>query len=130
MLIKTHASGFNHPVPSEITPQGIYHGRRDIIKLMATGAAGAAMASWAGRQFEPDAILGGAGVERRLKRFAQALDRSGAFRQRDAVGRDAALVGGQGANRAEEQRQDEATECGRSAAGFHPKTPPSGLVSV
>ena len=50
MLIKTHASGFNHLVPSEITPQGIYHGRRDLIKLMATGAAGAAMAGWAGRQ--------------------------------------------------------------------------------
>ncbi|AYQ28353.1 MULTISPECIES: protein-methionine-sulfoxide reductase catalytic subunit MsrP [unclassified Polaromonas] len=50
MLIKTHASGFDHPVPSEITPQGIYQGRRDLIKLMATGAAGAAMAGWAGRQ--------------------------------------------------------------------------------
>jgi sulfoxide reductase catalytic subunit YedY len=50
MLIKTHASGFNHPVPSEITPRGIYHGRRDLIRLMAAGAAGAAMAGWAGRQ--------------------------------------------------------------------------------
>ncbi len=50
MLIKTHASGFNHPPPSEITPQGIYQGRRDLIKLMATGAAGAGLASWAGRQ--------------------------------------------------------------------------------
>lgn len=50
MLIRTHASGFDHPVPSEITPQGIYHARRDLIKLMATGAAGAAMAGWAGRE--------------------------------------------------------------------------------
>ncbi len=50
MLIKTNARGFDHPTPSEITPQGIYQGRRDLIKLMATGAAGAAMASWAGRQ--------------------------------------------------------------------------------
>ena len=50
MLIKTNARGFDHPVPSEITPQGVYHGRRDLIKLMATGAAGAAMAGWAGRQ--------------------------------------------------------------------------------
>ncbi|MGH8848583.1 MAG: protein-methionine-sulfoxide reductase catalytic subunit MsrP, partial [Polaromonas sp.] len=39
MLIKTHAGGFDHPVPSEITPQRIYQGRRDLIKLMATGAA-------------------------------------------------------------------------------------------
>ena len=29
MLIKTTTSGFHHPVPSEITPQGIYQGRRD-----------------------------------------------------------------------------------------------------
>ena len=50
MLIKTHSSGFDHRVPSEITPQGIYQGRRDIIKLMATGAAGAGLAGWAGRQ--------------------------------------------------------------------------------
>jgi len=50
MLIKSSSSGFDHPVPSEITPHGVYHGRRDLIKLMATGAAGAAMAGWAGRQ--------------------------------------------------------------------------------
>ena len=50
MLIKTSTSGFNHPVPSEITTQGTYQGRRDMMKLMATGAAGAALASWAGRE--------------------------------------------------------------------------------
>ena len=50
MLIKTNASGFSHPHPSEITAQGTYQGRREMIKLMATGAAGAAMASWAARQ--------------------------------------------------------------------------------
>ena len=50
MLIKTHAGGFDHPLSSEITPQSTYQGRRDLIKLMATGAAGAALASWAGRQ--------------------------------------------------------------------------------
>ncbi|MES2509674.1 MAG: protein-methionine-sulfoxide reductase catalytic subunit MsrP [Pseudomonadota bacterium] len=50
MLIRTNASGFNHPVSSEITSQGLYQGRRDMIRLMATGAAGAAMAGWAGRQ--------------------------------------------------------------------------------
>ncbi|MEO6322236.1 MAG: protein-methionine-sulfoxide reductase catalytic subunit MsrP [Polaromonas sp.] len=49
MLIKTNSSGFHHPVPSEITPQVIYQGRRDLIRLMATGTAGAALASWAGR---------------------------------------------------------------------------------
>ncbi|NMM08235.1 protein-methionine-sulfoxide reductase catalytic subunit MsrP [Polaromonas sp.] len=50
MLIKTHACGFDHPLSSEITPQSSYQGRRELIKLMATGAAGAALAGWAGRQ--------------------------------------------------------------------------------
>jgi len=50
VLIKTNANGFDHAVPSEITPQSVYAGRRDLIKLMAIGAAGAAMAGWAGRE--------------------------------------------------------------------------------
>ena len=49
MLIKTHDDGFVHAASSEITPQAVYAGRRDLMKLMATGAAGAAMAGWAGR---------------------------------------------------------------------------------
>ncbi|MDI1245696.1 MAG: protein-methionine-sulfoxide reductase catalytic subunit MsrP, partial [Rhodoferax sp.] len=50
MLIKTHADGFVHPVPSDITPLRTYQSRRDLIRLMATGAAGVAMASWASRE--------------------------------------------------------------------------------
>ncbi|GAB3475882.1 protein-methionine-sulfoxide reductase catalytic subunit MsrP [Polaromonas eurypsychrophila] len=50
MLIKTRDSGFIHPVSSEITSQGMYQQRRDMIKLMAGGAAGAALAGWAGRE--------------------------------------------------------------------------------
>ncbi len=50
MLIKTNGSSFIHPVPSEITPQGVYAARRDLIKLMATGVAGAALSTWAARQ--------------------------------------------------------------------------------
>ena len=50
MLIKTSASGFTHPAPSEITTQDAYRSRRDVVRLMATGAAGAALASWAGRE--------------------------------------------------------------------------------
>jgi sulfoxide reductase catalytic subunit YedY len=50
MLIKTQSNGFDHGVPSEITSQTAYQGRRDLIKLMATGAAGVAMAGWAGRE--------------------------------------------------------------------------------
>ena len=50
MLIKTNHSGFTHGVSSEITPENIYYQRRDLIKLMAGGAGGAALACWAGRE--------------------------------------------------------------------------------
>ena len=50
MLIRTNRDGFDHPVSSEITPRAVYESRRDLLKLMATGAAGAGLASWAGRQ--------------------------------------------------------------------------------
>ena len=46
MLIKTHDSGFHHPVGSEITPQAAYRERRQLLKLLATGSAGAVMAAW------------------------------------------------------------------------------------
>ena len=50
MLIKTNANGFNHLVPSEITSASTHQSRRELMRLMATGAAGAALASWAGRE--------------------------------------------------------------------------------
>lgn len=50
MLIKTGHDGFIHPHSSEITPESVYRSRRDLMKWMAAGAAGAALASWAGRQ--------------------------------------------------------------------------------
>ena len=56
MFIKTHHSGFDHPASSEITPQGIYQSRRDLIKRMATGTAGAALAGWAGRDALAQAV--------------------------------------------------------------------------
>jgi methionine sulfoxide reductase catalytic subunit len=49
MLIQTRRDGFIHPVASEITPRPIYRRRRDVIKLMAWGAAGPALAAWASR---------------------------------------------------------------------------------
>jgi sulfoxide reductase catalytic subunit YedY len=57
MLIKTDHSGFDHAIPSDITPQGVYHQRRNLIKLMATGAAGATIASWAGRDAMAQAVV-------------------------------------------------------------------------
>jgi sulfoxide reductase catalytic subunit YedY len=49
MLIKTNSDGFMHPAASEITAQGAYQNRRDLMRWMATGAAGAALAGWAQR---------------------------------------------------------------------------------
>ncbi|MGA0570214.1 protein-methionine-sulfoxide reductase catalytic subunit MsrP [Variovorax sp. VNK109] len=50
MLISARDKGFVHPQSSEITSRAVYEGRRDLIKLMATGVAGAALATWAGRE--------------------------------------------------------------------------------
>lgn len=49
MLIKTRNDGFVHPSSSEITPEGVYRQRRDLMRLMAGGATGALLASWAAR---------------------------------------------------------------------------------
>jgi methionine sulfoxide reductase catalytic subunit len=49
MLIKSHADGFNHLQSSEITPHAVYQSRRDLIKTLACGAAGASLATWAAR---------------------------------------------------------------------------------
>jgi methionine sulfoxide reductase catalytic subunit len=50
MLIKSLRDGFIHPVASEITPQAAYARRRELLKLMAAGAAGTALATWASRE--------------------------------------------------------------------------------
>ncbi|MCC2676745.1 MAG: hypothetical protein K0R58_3692 [Ramlibacter sp.] len=50
MLIKTGRDGFQHPHSSEITPRAVYEERRQLLKWMATGAAGAALATWAQRE--------------------------------------------------------------------------------
>ena len=68
MLIKTHDSGFHHPVGSEITSQAAYRERRQLLKLLATGSAGAVMAAWAGRE----AWAQGAGTARPGKLAALA----------------------------------------------------------
>jgi sulfoxide reductase catalytic subunit YedY len=45
-----HASGFIHPVSSDITPQAVYQQRRDLLKRIAAGVAGTSMATWASRE--------------------------------------------------------------------------------
>lgn len=49
MLVKSPQQNFNYPFPSEITPPQVYAHRRELLRMMATGMAGAAMASWAVR---------------------------------------------------------------------------------
>ena len=56
MLVKTDQQGFNHPVPSEITSQGVYENRRSLMKLMSSGVAGAALATWASRETHAQTI--------------------------------------------------------------------------
>jgi methionine sulfoxide reductase catalytic subunit len=41
--------GHDHEPPSEITPRSVYESRRDLLKLIAGGAAGAVLAGWAQR---------------------------------------------------------------------------------
>ena len=48
MLIPRN-NGYIHPHASEITPRADYEQRRALLRLLAGGAAGAALASWAGR---------------------------------------------------------------------------------
>lgn len=50
MLIRTGRDGFQHPVASEITPRAVYEDRRRLLKWMATGVAGASLATWAQRE--------------------------------------------------------------------------------
>ncbi len=73
MLIKTKRDGFSHPLSSEITGPSAYSGRRELIKLMASGLGGAALASCAGRA----AWAQGAGTQRPGKLAALAGEKSG-----------------------------------------------------
>jgi sulfoxide reductase catalytic subunit YedY len=49
MHIKSHADGFQHPIPSDITPPAVYQRRRELLKGMASLAAGSGLAAWAER---------------------------------------------------------------------------------
>jgi sulfoxide reductase catalytic subunit YedY len=50
MLIRTGGDGFQNPAASELTPRAVYEDRRRLLKWLATGAAGAALATWAQRE--------------------------------------------------------------------------------
>ena len=42
--------GLSHPHGTDITPRSVYERRRELLRLMGTGAAGVALAAWAGRE--------------------------------------------------------------------------------
>lgn len=42
--------GFDHRIASEITPRAVVERRRELLRWMAAGGAGAVMAGWAGRE--------------------------------------------------------------------------------
>jgi len=52
--------GFEHPLASELTPRRIYEERRELLKWLATGAAGSALAAWAARDARAQGGLAGA----------------------------------------------------------------------
>ena len=49
MLIPRRDTGFVHTQGSEITPRAVYESRRTLLRQLAGGAAGAALAAWAAR---------------------------------------------------------------------------------
>jgi sulfoxide reductase catalytic subunit YedY len=51
--------GFIHTTSSDITSPQVYYSRRDLVQRMATGVAGAALASWASREAFAQAALPG-----------------------------------------------------------------------
>jgi sulfoxide reductase catalytic subunit YedY len=50
MLIKSHNDGFQHPVPGDITPRSVYTRRRELLKGIASLAAGSGLAAFAARE--------------------------------------------------------------------------------
>jgi sulfoxide reductase catalytic subunit YedY len=48
-MIQRPDRGFDHPIPSEITPRAAYEGRRNWLKGVAAGALGTGLAGWAER---------------------------------------------------------------------------------
>jgi sulfoxide reductase catalytic subunit YedY len=50
MIIRNLNTGFQHGIPSEITPASVYQSRRDLIRQWAAGSAGVALAAWGVRE--------------------------------------------------------------------------------
>jgi methionine sulfoxide reductase catalytic subunit len=88
MLIRSSDSGFQAPLPSDITPRALFETRRALLQQLATGAAGMGLATWAAR--DAQAQMKGPGVLQALAASpsalagAQTLDKPTAYK--DATG--------------------------------------------
>ena len=56
MIIRSDNNGFQHPVPSDITPEPLWRARREWLRTMALGAGGAALGGWALREAHAQAV--------------------------------------------------------------------------
>ena len=61
MLIRPSDTGFVHAVPSDITPQAVYQGRRELLRQLALGSAGLGLAAWAARDARAQATAAARG---------------------------------------------------------------------
>lgn len=59
MLITSNDSGFVHPVPSDITSVQAYQSRRDLMRHVAAGSAGLALAAWGVRDAKAQMLAPG-----------------------------------------------------------------------
>lgn len=49
MAFDPRNNGYSHGIPSEVTPESVYKGRRALLSALAAGGAGAVLAAWAAR---------------------------------------------------------------------------------
>ena len=71
MLIRSSDAGFEHPVPSEITPRAVFESRRTLLQQLAAGAAGLTLSGLAAR--DARAQMKGPGVLPALSAVSSAL---------------------------------------------------------
>lgn len=86
MLIRNPNQGFDHPQSSEITPQALYLQRRAFMQTLATGAAGAAMASWASREALADSRVHLAALKGSPSKVAGGMTAEAQTAYKDAAG--------------------------------------------
>lgn len=75
MLIPRRDNGFQFPIASEITPRDVYQQRRETLKRIACGMAGASLATWATR----DALAQGASAVTRPGKLAALVSKPSAL---------------------------------------------------